>query len=477
MHRTPRPLAVALALALASPALAGDASPAPAPPPPADTSRLDALERRLEEQARENAALREEVEALKRKQAEATPARAGGDATEEKAAGANERARGDTWPERAEESLERLGTAGGIYAKPFLKRFGRAYLGGYMDLEYRDPESGDREFVAHRFIPFIYADVTEQVKVAAEIEFEYGGVGGQANGDVKLEFAFVDYVFDDAFALRAGIILVPLGKFNLIHDSPVNDLTDRPLVARFIIPTTFSEAGVGVYGSLYPFGEAKLDYELYVGNGFRGLVENGSGGLQSRFDDTSGVRGGRPRFRQDIDNNLAVMGRIAFSPFLGIEVGGSGHAGNYDQHAGDLLLAIYAFDATLQLGRLARALEGLEIQGEIARADIERNAEARAASVPDDLWGMYWQVNYHFMFDVLREWAPIPFGEESTFTAVVRYDHVELDDRRTNVITPGLNFRPTEETVFKLEYQLDFENWKRNAVRDDAFVASVATYF
>ena len=48
---------------------------------------------------------------------------------------------------------------------------------------------------------------------------------------------------------RGGIILSPLGKFNLVHDSPLQDLTERPMVSRFIIPTTLSESGMGFFGT------------------------------------------------------------------------------------------------------------------------------------------------------------------------------------------------------------------------------------
>ena len=49
-------------------------------------------------------------------------------------------------------------------------------------------------------------------KVAAEIEFEFGGSDAAAgDGETKVEFAILDYVFHEAFAFRAGAILVPLG--------------------------------------------------------------------------------------------------------------------------------------------------------------------------------------------------------------------------------------------------------------------------
>ena len=87
---------------------------------------------------------------------------------------------------------------------------------------------------------------------------------------MQLEFAQLDYLITEPVNLRAGIILMPVGKFNLLHDSPLNDLPDRPMVDRLVIPTTWFEAGAGIYGTFYPSALSKLDYELYAVNGMGG---------------------------------------------------------------------------------------------------------------------------------------------------------------------------------------------------------------
>ncbi len=90
-------------------------------------------------------------------------------------------------------------------------------------------------FDQQRFVPFIYADITEHVKFASELEIEHG-IRGAGENEISLEFAHIDYLVNEPFNIRAGILLIPIGKFNLLHDSPLNDLTDRPLVSQFVIP-------------------------------------------------------------------------------------------------------------------------------------------------------------------------------------------------------------------------------------------------
>ena len=61
----------------------------------------------------------------------------------------------------------------------------KAIVGGYMDIQFRSQrqasiEAGDgrpgvtNDFDQQRFVPFIYADITEHVKIATELEIEHG---------------------------------------------------------------------------------------------------------------------------------------------------------------------------------------------------------------------------------------------------------------------------------------------------------------
>ena len=183
-------------------------------------------------------------------------------------------------------------------------------------------------FDQQRFVPFIYADITEHVKFASEIEIEHG-IRETGDNEISLEFAHIDYLVNEPFNIRAGILLVPIGKFNLLHDSPLNDLTDRPLVSQLIIPSTMSETGVGFYGTLYPGRTSKLDYEFYVTTGPCGYNQDGS----PRVNEANGTRNSRQRKCAsddglDINNGKAVSGRVAFSPMLGVEIAGSSYYGN-----------------------------------------------------------------------------------------------------------------------------------------------------
>jgi hypothetical protein len=372
---------------------------------------------------------------------------------------------------------------GNQYGKPFLRRFGRnTYMGGYMDHELVFTENGEHSFDQHRLIPFIYSDVSDRVKFATEIEIEHGGPQGSGgvqgkSGEIKIEFATIDFLMADWMNFRGGIILSPLGKFNLVHDSPLQDLTERPMVSRRIIPTTLSESGMGFFGTFYPSELSKLTYEIYAVNGFSS-EDDGSvvdGGI-------SFIRSSRGSQKDDNNRNPAFVGRLTYSPFLGLEIGLSAHTGNIDEQDSNRM-TIKAVDWTYQRG-------AFELVGEYAHASIERDGKLGdgteiSDSYNGDMWGYYVEPRYHFMPQLLKDLAPTFFTDNSTFTAVARLGQIDINNptpgsanlRKTR-LTPGINFRYTEDTVFKAEYQMNWENDRlSNEVSNNSLVFSVSTYF
>lgn len=405
-----------------------------------------------------------------------------------------------------------------IYAKPFLSA-PKATVGGYGDIQFNALSRSNLDnrsrntFGQARMIPFIYSDITDRIKFATEIEFERGGPqNNQSDGEIKLEFAQIDYLVNEAVNIRAGIILVPMGKFNLLHDSPLNDLTDRPMVARMIMPSTWSESGAGLYGTFYPSQKSKLDYELYVING---LQNTSSGTLASPgtvITDLNGTRNARGSMARDANSDKAIVGRIAYSPMLGIEVAGSGYHGLLGNRNGSGVnnfssyVDMFAIDWTLQKGPW-------ELIGESHWVRISGNQVGSNVG-PSGMSGYYVQANYHFLPDFLKQLAPAHFTDASTFTAVVRWEAIDTDTtditrnsclagisaasscpgnaRELQRLTIGLNFRPIEDTVFKIDYQWNSQlntsinnnatniptsTARGNRVDGSGVMISAATYF
>jgi hypothetical protein len=398
-----------------------------------------------------------------------------------------------------------------IYARPFVAS-PKAIVGGYMDVEYinRARHGTPASIDVHRFVPFIYGDISEHVKFASEIEIEHGIIESASvpHSEVSLEFATIDYLVNDKLNFRAGILLLPVGKFNLLHDAPLRDLTERPLVTQLLYGSVLAETGAGIYGTFYPSRRSKLDYELYVTTGYNGYSPNcqagsanaNAGACGTDITEAQGVANARQRKTDigagfDNNNGKAVVGRVAFSPFLGVEIGGSGHYGTYDPY-GQRHLAIWAIDWTLVRGPFEVIGESIwtyaEDNAKTLRGDPCTGAFASAPGTtlnhfcPQRMHGYYIQGNYHFLPEWISRLAPSFFRPEvSTFTAMVRWEQVNTNKDQPGGLgelqrlTLGLNYRPTEDTVFKMDFQYSPEaiNRYNQRIHDTAFILSAATYF
>mgnify|MGYP002146473556 CR=1 FL=1 len=218
-------------------------------------------------------------------------------------------------------------------------------LGGYGEFAFTKYPGTDSTFEARRFVLFLFSPITDHITLATEVEWEHGGTpvrrdGQLGLGEVLLEFAVVDVKLWEPLTLRAGIILMPLGRLNVNHDAPSLELTDRPLVNTYIIPSTWWEAGAGLTGRI-GLGSVLLSYELYAVNG-----------LTSAISDGNGLRDARGSVLQDNNSDKALTGRLAayyyrprgrWTPT--VEAGLSGYTGEYDRQkhrvhlvAGDLLV-------------------------------------------------------------------------------------------------------------------------------------------
>lgn len=353
--------------------------------------------------------------------------------------------------------------AGGIYDKPFLLNVDeRAVFGGYLDAQSRHERTegfkSETTFKLQRLNLFAFASLSDRVRIASEIEFEDGGK------EVKIELAVVDFEIHPALTFRGGMLLSPLGRFNLAHDSPANELTDRPLVSTEIIPTTLSEPGMGFLGSFFPSEKSRITYEAYLVNGFdEGIV-----------DGATSIPAGKGNFE---DNNAhpSFVSRLTLSPHPVADVGLSIHTGPYNEWETEGLPVGDGVkrDATILAVDWESRWNRFVFLGEYARAHVD---VAPQSLNQENQQGFYAEISGKF----LEGWIRTLPG--SWFRATGRWDFVDFDsdgrgdDRHR--LTLGVNFRPVGETVFKLD---GWRQWsrdpQRNTEHEAAVLFSVASYF
>ena len=321
---------------------------------------------------------------------------------------------------------------------------GRVSVGGYSEFTFSDREDGDSNFDVLRLVPKFSAQIAPKLFFNSEIEFEHLGDVAKG-GEVVVEEARLDFLVRPELNFRAGGLLVPFNQLNILHDGPLRELTDRPLVDRIIVPTTWTEPGAGVYGSVRLGPRLSMNYETYLVNG-----------LGPGISEAKGLREARRGGLKDNNRNKALVGRLGVVPGRGLELGVSGYEGKWDDD-NQLSLSMLGLDLAYRRGPL-------KVLGEWARVRVERDAAAIAEGVPAELAGYYLEASYR-----LGRWAPVVHFSrmDPDRNQVSRYDVSRL--------VLGLNYRPSEQALVKVEWQRNRE--RVDEIANDAAVASVTHYF
>ena len=317
----------------------------------------------------------------------------------------------------------------------------RVTIGGYSVASYEDFDKPESSTFSGQLALTVSGHIHDRVRFFNEIDL------GISDEDVEPIQSYVDLLMMKWINLRGGVLQIPFGKFNIDHFDPRRDLTDDPLLARRIVPTTWSDFGFSLFG-LIPISPAfKTTYEVAIVNGLTDEFAR-PGALPDE-----GLREARPDFLNDNNSNKAIVGRTAFVFVDQYEFGFSGYRGNYDDASQNV---ITGFDADLEFKpRGTHAFEDFEFKAEYASFDIDNLTE------PSRLWGFYTQVNYHFWPRVLDHTFLGRRFSHPTFTLVGRYGHARIDttartgDLKEDRYTVGLNYRPIEDFVVKTEYQVN----------------------
>lgn len=323
-------------------------------------------------------------------------------------------------------------------------------LGGYFDTEFTAPFGAPSYFNQHHLILQASSLYNERIFFNTEVEFEAGGItSGNPEGEAKIEQAFLDYKFDDWLNLRVGSLLIPLGRLNVQHDSDIRDTTARPLFDRTIIPSTWTETGLGFYGTTYPNDELEFNYEVYL---TQGIVDN--------LSDGKGLTGTAPSLSSDNNFGKALSTRVSLSPFIGLDFGLGGYYATYDNKDQKALGMI--------VGDFSYTIGHFELLGEGGFAAFnpadQKNDEGKVTgTLNGPMWGYYVEGHYNLYPDFLKLSILGKDFNNPSITLFTRIDQVDTDMSKLNSndrtqLCLGFNYRPITSVVFKFEYQINIEN-------------------
>jgi len=359
--------------------------------------------------------------------------------------------------EKQEESIsglktqvEELDVVESWFDDSWLNKFS---LGGYGEMHANFTVGDDKDkFDIHRLVLYLGYDFNEWIKFHSELEVEHAFVSDDSDGEFGLEQAYVDFLLKDSFNVRVGRVLTPLGIINQKHEPPSFNGVERPSFAKYIIPSTWSSDGIGIFGRLLP----ALKYEAYVVGGLDG----------SEFSAKNGIRDGRIKDRPSL-NDLAFTGRLDYFPFSQLAVG-------YDQR---LRFGVSAFFGGLDNGSNGSnpGIDGdimiysadfeysvldLDFRGAIAFEDID-GAREIGNGTASEIFGWYLEAGYHFFPEAWKKGRL----ERSDAVVFVRYDDYDTQYKMPSGVpenpagdryewTMGLSFYPIPNFVIKADYQI-----------------------
>ncbi|HTK82384.1 MAG TPA: hypothetical protein VL633_08850 [Bacteroidota bacterium] len=320
-------------------------------------------------------------------------------------------------------------------------------IGGYGELHYNEPDGAARGTLDfHRFVLYLGHTFNEKISFKSEVEIEHTkieatGSGGAEGGEVAIEQAYLDWHFSEHLGMKAGIILAPIGVINQIHEPPTFNGVERPSVDDVVIPTTWREAGAGIYGS---FAE-NTSYQLYAMAGLRAEGLSGEEGL----------RGSRQEALESSPMNPSITGRIDVVPNTDLKLGASFFVGSTtegDSALGSGTVGLVSANAQYSTnGFTFRAVGAFA-----AISDADKINAVYGNDVADQIYGYYIEGAYDVMplLCAESEFSLSPFircEKFNTQAKVTGFAANPLYDR--NVTTVGATFKPTFNTAFKIDYQ------------------------
>lgn len=340
-------------------------------------------------------------------------------------------------------------------------------IGGYGEISYNGyvHDASRNQADLKRFVLFVGHRFSDRLSFNSEVEVEHAVSSAADQGEVEIEQAYLNYAFRPALNVKAGLFLMPFGFLNRNHEPPVFFGVERNEVETRIIPSTWREGGVSIWGDT----AIGLSYDAGVTTGFD----------VAKFDDAgSPLAAAHQELQLAKAASLSYYGALEYKGIPGLLLGGAiFHGGvlhsNADFRADSSLPDFAGIHSHVTLwdvhGRWQH--KGLDIQALYARgtysgaaridsvllAHEAESGEARPL-VPSAFHG--WLVQGAYSFPIRGDASIDPFVRYEFFDTQASMPLALTADpaNHDRVLTSGFSFHPLHDVVVKLDYQHYFEN-------------------
>jgi hypothetical protein len=352
-------------------------------------------------------------------------------------------------------------------SKIYAARPDKLSIGGYGEFVYLAPSSRaqngnpsglKKQADLQRGVLYFGYKFTDWILFNSELEFEHAGsgTGGETRGEVSLEQSYIEARPWKEFGARAGHVIVPLGIVNEVHEPTAFHGVNRPGVETFIIPSTWHENGVGVFGDVGP-----VSYRTYALASLSAVAS--ADPKVDGFNAASGIREGSTEGSKSPADDLAWASRVDATPVPGTKLGAGLYLGKADHGSAQSSFPVTLWETHAEFQWRGASVKGLYAEGRIGNVDRLNAAQGYVGnqSVGSRLFGGYAEAAFDAL-TLLRD----PKGQSlSPFFRYERYDTqwkvpagFTKDPANSRVeYTIGLTYKPIAKLALKLDQQ-----WKLN---------------
>jgi len=343
-------------------------------------------------------------------------------------------------------------------------------LGGYGEFVYLAPsrrkQNGDGSGLGktsdlRRFVLYAGYKFNDWILFNSEFEVEHAGTGqaDESRGEIGVEQAYLDFRFRKELGARVGHVIVPLGIVNEVHEPTAFHGVNRPSVETFIIPSTWHQNGVGLFGEAGPF-----TYRTYALQSLTAVKTTDP--ASDGFSAANGILGSNTEGARSPSDDPAWASRVDAAVAPGVKAGAALYLARAYRGSATASAPVSLWETHATADWRGASARALYAEGTIGNAANINAAQGfvGSQSVGRRLFGGYAEA----AFDVMTL-VPNPKGQSlSPFFRYERYDTqwrvpagFSKDPANSRVeYTLGLTYKPIAQIALKLDQQ-----WKRNGAR------------
>jgi len=297
-------------------------------------------------------------------------------------------------------------------------------IGGYGELHANFNNGADNEIDFHRFVLFFNHEFNDWISLFSELELEHSVSGDGQDGEIELEQAFIRMDWTQQFNTDAGVFLMPVGILNETHEPNTFYGVERNNVEKYIIPSTWWEGGI------------KGTYRMANGLAIDAAVTSGLD-----VTDEGYIRGARQKVSEATNDEAALTGRVKYTGIAGLELGASVF---YQDNLAQTTQGV-SYSGLLSTAHAIYTKGGFSLRALYSRWDLDGDITSDA----EEQYGYYIEPSYRWE---LSE----KYGDLGVYARFSEYEYFREKDGgllENKIYEVGVNYWPTDNVVFKVDYQ------------------------